>query len=822
MRLGKKSHKPTRLTAAEFKRALTDNLFYRLGQEPAKATPDDMYRSLAMTVRDQMVQRWRDTLQAQREANPKFVYYLSAEYLFGRPLTRNLLYTGMTDIAAQAVSELGFDLGQLAELDPTPTLGNGGLGRLGACFLDSMATMDIPCIGYGIRYEYGIFRQTVRDGWQMEGPDEWLLLGNPWEFRQPDEMVVVRFGGYTETHQDENGRYRVKWHPAQEILGEPYHMLVAGYQTKTVNIVRLWRCRATQEFDFQLFDIGDYTRAVQQKIDSEALSKVLYPNDNTPQGKELRLKQQYFFVACSLRDIVNRFLANNDDWDQLPDKAAIHLNDTHPAIAITELMRILVDEANLGWRRSWAITSRCFSYTIHTLLPEALEKWPLGLFGRLLPRHLDIIYEINSRMLDEVRERYPDDPDRLARMSIIEEGHEKQVRMAHLAAAGSHSINGVAELQTDLLQEQVLADFYELWPDKFSNKTNGVSPRRFVRLANPGLAALITSTIGDGWLTNLDKLNRLVPLADDPAFLRAWLQVKQENKQRLAATIRKTLGQVVDPDSLFDVMAKRIHEYKRQVLKVLHIITLYDRLKADPEVDILPRTFIFSGKAAPGHQMARLVIKLIHSVGAVVNADPDVAGRLKVVFLPNFDVSLGELIYPAADLSEQIALAGKEASGTGNMKLALNGAVTIGALVGANIEIRQRVGAENFFAFGLTAEEMQAKRETGYRPVTTYESDPALKEVVDRISAGQFSGGDGELFRPIVDELLYHDPYLHLADFASYVACQDRVDQAYRDVEAWTRKSVLNTAHCGYFSSDRSVAAYCQEIWQVVPVPVPD
>ncbi|MBN1886355.1 MAG: glycogen/starch/alpha-glucan phosphorylase [Thermoflexales bacterium] len=807
-------------TVEAFKRAMADHLYYTRGQAAYTASLNDVYMALAYTVRDYLMGRWQKTVDAYFEAGPKFVYYLSAEYLMGQQLAQNLLYTGTTEVARQALAEYGFDLDQIMALDAEPGLGNGGLGRLAACFLDSLATLDIPAAGYGIRYEFGIFKQSFKDGWQVESPDEWLYYGNPWEFTQPDDMVEVKFGGYTEHYTDEAGRFRVRWVHAQTVLGEPCHTLVPGYKTGSVNMLRLWRARASKEFDFQLFDVGDYARAVEQKTYSENITKVLYPNDNTPQGRALRLRQQYFFVSCSLQNIVNLFLTFNQGWQQFPEKAVIQLNDTHPTIAVAELMRLMLDEHGLSWGEAWDITQRVFAYTVHTLLPEALEKWPVSLFEQLLPRHLEIIYEINRRFLDEVAQRFPNDPERLRRMSIVEEGAEKQVRMAHLAAVGSFSINGVAELQTELLKERVLHDFYELWPAKFNNKTNGVTPRRFVRLANPRLAKLITSKIGEEWLVDPQQLERLEAYAKQASFCRTWRSIKRQNKVDLAAVILERTGVRVEADSLFDVMVKRLHEYKRQLLKALHIVTLYNRLKADPDQDIVPRTFIFGAKAAPGYQAAKLIIKLINSIAEVVNGDPDVRGRLKVVFLPNFNVTLGEKIYPAADLSEQISMAGKEASGTGNMKFALNGALTVGTLDGANIEIRQLVGEENFFLFGLTAAEAAALKENGYRPSEYYHRYPELKQAIGRIASGHFSNGDAELFQPVVDSLLLHDEYLVLADYPSYIERQDEAALAYRDQAAWTHKSILNTARCGFFSSDRAIQQYCQDIWKAKPLKV--
>ncbi|MBN1584098.1 MAG: glycogen/starch/alpha-glucan phosphorylase [Anaerolineae bacterium] len=810
--------KRTVQTVGEFKQALADNLYYARGQAIYTASLYDLYVALAYTVRDQLMSRWHKTVDAYFQTRPKFVYYLSAEYLPGQQLKKNLLYSGIANLARQALAEWKIDLDDLAALEPEPGLGNGGLGRLAACFMDSMATLDIPAISYGIRYEFGIFKQSFQDGWQVESPDEWLYYGNPWEFPQPDDMVQVGFGGHTEHDMDQNGGYRVRWIPAQTVLGEPCHMLVPGYKTGTVNLLRLWRARASKAFDFQLFDVGDYARAVEQKTASENITKVLYPNDNTAQGKELRLKQQYFFVACSLATIVSRIIQFNEGWHEFPDKAVIQLNDTHPVVAIPELMRLLMDEHNLGWQKAWDITSRLFAYTCHTLMPESLERWPVSLFERLLPRHLEIIYEINRRFLETVRMRFPGDEARVHRMSIVDDGPEKQVYMARLAAVGCFSINGVAELQSSLLTQHTLSDFYEMWPRKFNNKTNGVTPRRWMMLSNPRLFDLVCSKIGDGWLTDLDRLRALEPYAGQAEFRQAWRAIKRQNKVDLAATIRQSVGVQVDPDSMFDVMVKRLHEYKRQLLKALHIITLYQRLKANPSLDVIPRTFIFGAKAAPGYHIAKLIIKLINTLSSVINGDPAVSERLKVVYLPNFNVTLGECIYPAADLSEQISLAGKEASGTGNMKFALNGALTIGTLDGANIEIRERVGAENFFLFGLTTPQVMALRVQGYDPVAIYRGHAELKRAIDYTVSGAL--GDPALFQPLVNALLDHDEYLLLADYASYIACQERVDQVYRDIETWTRMSILNVARCGFFSSDRTISEYNEDIWHVQPLEV--
>lgn len=798
-----------------FEKAIIDNLYFTRGQALWGASDNDIYMSLSYTVRDHLMERWRKTVEAFVEADPKFVYYLSAEYLMGKQLSQNLLYTNTRELAEETLAEHELDLDEYLELDPEPGLGNGGLGRLAACFLDSLATMDIPCIGYGIRYEFGIFRQAIENGWQVEYPDNWLRWGNPWEFPQPDDMVAVHFGGRTEQYLDDEGVFRIRWIPGQTIIGEPYHTMVPGYKTGTVNVLRLWRARASEEFDLQLFDVGDYVHAVEQKTYSENISKVLYPNDNTPQGKELRLKQQYFFVACSLKDITRRFQAFHDNWNQFPEKAVIQLNDTHPVVAIPELMRLLIDEHRLNWEQAWDITTRTFAFTNHTLLPEALEKWPVNVFGRLLPRHLEIIFEINHRFLKEVERQFPGDDDKVRRMSIIEEGQQKLVRMAYLAAVASFSVNGVAELQSKLLRQRVMNDFYEMWPEKFNNKTNGVTPRRFIRLANPAISSLITSKIGDGWLTNLNELEKLEAFIGDKEFEASWRQVKSRNKEDLADYISTHFGLSIDPESIFDIMVKRLHEYKRQLLKALHIITLYNRIKEDPDITQAPRTFIFGAKAAPGYFMAKLIIKLINSVAEVVNDDPDVDGRLKVAFVPNFNVTLGEKIYPAADISEQISMAGKEASGTGNMKFALNGALTVGTLDGANIEIRERVGEENFFLFGLTAEEVFELKEAGYNPGKHYEENSELKAAIDAIAEGTFSDGDMEIFKPIVESLLQRDVYLLLADYASYIECQERAIKAYQDREWWTRASILNVARCGFFSSDRSMREYCEDIWDV-------
>ena len=810
----------TGTTVETLKRALADNLYYTQGKAEYFATPHDYYMALAYTVRDRLLHRRIKTARTYLEKDAKTVYYLSAEFLIGRLLSNNLINIGLYERVRQALKESGLDLDELMEREDEPGLGNGGLGRLAACFLDSLATLEIPALGYGIRYEYGIFNQSLRDGWQAEQPDRWLRFGNPWEVPRPDYMVEVNFGGCTEAYNDEQGSYQVRWIPDRTVVGTPYDTPVPGYNNNTVNKLRLWSARASEEFNFQVFDAGDYTRAVVDKTFSETISKVLYPNDNTLQGRELRLQQEYFFVACSLHDIIRLYLRNHDNFDCFPEKVAIQLNDTHPSIGVAELMRLLVDEHKLDWDKAWHLTQNTFAYTNHTLLAEALERWPVSLFGRLLPRHLEIIYEINYRFLDEVRAKYPGDEARLARLSLIEEGTDKYVRMAHLACVGSHAVNGVAALHTELLKHKVLRDFYELWPEKFNNKTNGVTPRRWLLLSNPKLAQLITQKIGNNWIKQLDDLKQLEAFADDAEFCNSWRQIKQDNKQKLADYIRHHNGIEVNPESLFDVQVKRMHEYKRQLLNALYVITLYNRIKKNPAVDILPRTFIFGGKAAPGYFMAKLIIKLINSVADVVNSDPDVRGRLKVVFLENYSVSLGQLTYPAADLSEQISTAGKEASGTGNMKFSMNGALTIGTLDGANVEIREEVGAENFFLFGLSAEEVSVLKSKGYNPLDYYNTNAELRQVIDSIASGCFSSGNPDLFGPIVESLLHRDEYFHLADYQSYVDCQEQVATAYRDQESWTRMAILNVARMGKFSSDRTIEEYCQEIWKAEPVKI--
>ena len=721
------------------------------------------------------------------------------------------------------MKRLGIDLNTLIEQEEEPGLGNGGLGRLAACFMDSLATMDIPAIGYGIRYEYGIFDQQIRDGWQVELTDKWLRLGNPWALERPEDAFEVKMGGRTERHTDVKGRQHVEWIPQKVVRGVPHDTPILGYRTNTANTMRLWSAQAVESFDFETFNHGDFLGAVADKVSSENISKILYPNDDGIQGKQLRLAQQFFFVSCSLQHILRIQTTQHRPLAELHRSFAIQMNDTHPAIAVAELMRLLVDEHSMEWDAAWHVTQHALSYTNHTLLPEALEQWPWGLFGTLLPRHLEIIEEINRRHLENVRRQFPGDDGVVQRLSLINENGgsgEKYVRMAHLAALGSHAVNGVAALHTELLKTNVLNDFYTLTPEKFSNKTNGVTPRRWMVLSNPHLAQLLTERLGPGWVRDLEKLRRLEPLVEDAQFCQEWRAIKKRNKLQLSAFIHDRLGIATDADSMFDVLVKRLHEYKRQHLQILHILTLLKRIQRDPNAEVVPRTFLFGGKAAPGYRMAKLIIKLIHSVGEAINSDPLVRGRLKVVFLPDYNVKLGQRVYPAADLSEQISLAGKEASGTGNMKFAMNGSITIGTLDGANIEIREEVGTENFFLFGLTASQVEQRKKEGYNPRLIYESNSNLRETLDSLTSGEFSHGDRYLFEPLLNALLTSDDYMLLADYQSYVDCQDAVSAAYLNQEDWTRMSILNVARIGKFSSDRAIRDYCADIWRTWPVKI--
>lgn len=804
------------------KHAFIDNLFYIQGRFMPVATPNDLYMALAYTVRDRLLDHWIDSSLVYFEKRARTVCYLSAEYLPGPHLGLNLVNLGLYDQARQAMEELGLDLESLISQEEEPGLGNGGLGRLAACFMDSLASLRVPAIGYGIRYEFGIFDQEIRDGWQVEITDKWLRLGNPWEIVRPEIAFDVPLGGGTESYHDDRGRYRVRWVPARVVQGVAYDTPILGYRVPTANLLRLWKAEARESFDFQAFNLGDYYGAVERKVFSENISKVLYPNDEQTAGRELRLQQQFFFVSCSLQDMIRIHLQTAEDVTGFDLKYAVQLNDTHPALAVAELMRLLVDLHGLDWDQAWDITRRTLAYTNHTLLPEALEKWPVALFASVLPRHLEIVYEINGRFLELVRGRYPGDENRIARMSLIEESPVRAVRMAHLATVGSHSVNGVARLHSELLKRSVLRDFYELAPETFSNKTNGITPRRFLALDNPGLAALVTESIGDRWIRDLEELRGVEPFAEDPGFREAWRRVKRDNKVALAADIQRRTGVDVDPDTLFDIQIKRFHEYKRQHLNIVRVIALYRELKNGVGKDRTPRTVIFGGKAAPGYFAAKLVIKLINSVAEIVNRDPDTNSYLKVVFVPDYNVKNGRRLFPAADLSEQISTAGKEASGTGNMKLALNGALTIGTYDGANIEILEEVGAENFFLFGMTAEEVTDRRSAGYHPRDYYERDEALRQALDLVSSGFFSPSAPTLFRPLVDSLLERDDYMVLADFGPYAECQRNVDRAYLDPARWTRMSILNTSRMGKFSSDRTIREYAREIWCVEPVEVPE
>lgn len=802
------------------RQAIIDHLHYSIGHLQAFATSHDYYRALSLAIRDRLLHRWTNTSQTYFDVKKKVVCYLSAEFLLGPHLGNNLVNLNLEQEARLALSELDQNFDEVLACEEEPGLGNGGLGRLAACYLDSLATLQYPAIGYGIRYEFGIFDQEIHNGWQSEITDKWLHYGNPWEIAKPDIFYYIKWGGHTEQYRDEAGNYRVRWLPNRVVKGTAYDTPIQGYSVNTCNTLRLWSAEAVESFDFQSFNTGDYYQAVNEKLVSETVTKVLYPNDEPESGKRLRLEQQYFFTSCSLQDMLQLLDMANAPLHDFAKHFAVQLNDTHPSIGVVELMRLLLDERLLDWESAWAITVATFGYTNHTLLPEALETWPLSMFYDLLPRHLELIYEINRRFLDEVREKFPGDEARVARMSLISEGNEKRVRMAHLATVGSHAVNGVAALHSNLLKENILKDFYELWPQRFSNKTNGVTPRRFLAVANPEMRKLLDQTIGDRWLTDLYALRELESFADDQSFRHAWKKVKQSNKQQLADYIRASTKIELDASWLFDVQVKRIHEYKRQHLNLLHIITLYQKLKNNPSMKIVPRAFIFGGKAAPGYFMAKRIIKLINDVAETINSDPEINSQLKIAFVPNFNVQNAQLIYPAADLSEQISTAGKEASGTGNMKFMLNGALTIGTLDGANIEIRQEAGAENFFKFGLSSDQVAEVYRNGYRPHDYIDNNEELRVALKLISAGQFSHGDTSVFQPLVDNLRYHDPFLVLADYADYVECQNKVSQAWIDQENWLRMSILNTARSGKFSSDRSISEYCKEIWDMQPVPV--
>lgn len=809
------------LTPREYSVEAFTNEFLRevnfgLGVDLERASANDKYLALARTVRTYLMGRWLESLRNQHRDQKKTVAYLSAEFLLGPQLENNLLAAGLDDIAREALAGIGLNLDELSRNEVEPGLGNGGLGRLAACFIDSLATLDVPSVGYGIRYEYGIFRQTFVDGRQVEQPDAWLSLGSPWEIPHPENAVTVSFGGHTELAAGGPDGART-WIPGWQVQGIPYNYMVPGYRNGRVNTLRLWSARATNAFDLQIFNSGDYEEAVRARTYAENISKVLYPEDSTPQGKELRLQQQYFFVACSLRDFLETVLPADYPLENLPNRITWQLNDTHPVIAVPELMRLLVDERGWDWDKAWAVTRQVFAYTCHTLLPEALEVWSVELLGRLLPRHLEIIYRINEEFLQEVGAAYPGDMLRLQRMSIIQEQPERAVRMAHLATVAGFKVNGVAELHSQLLRDKVLNDFAQLWPDKFTNVTNGVTPRRFLRLSNPGLSALITSVIGEGWVTDLERLRELEPFADDASFRERFREVKSANRERFAAVLKERDGIDLVPGSMVDAMVKRLHEYKRQSLKLMHIVSLYEGIKSGrvPLESVTPRTFVFGAKAAPGYVRAKETIELINAVGATINADASLEGRLRVAFPANYNVTLAEVLIPAADLSEQISLAGKEASGTGNMKFALNGALTIGTDDGANVEIRRLVGDENFFLFGMSEPEAAQLQERGYRPAEFYESDADLKAALDLLASGALTGGErGGAVASLFASWTERDRFMALADFRSYVDAQARVDAAWADPDGWSRAAILNIARSGFFSSDRSIRDYLDRIWR--------
>ncbi len=792
---------------------VANRLLYSVGKDPQTATPADWYTALAQVARDRLVERWMETTRRQYAEKSKRVYYLSMEFLVGRTLTNALMATGLYEDLAKTMRDAGLDLEETREEEPDPGLGNGGLGRLAACFLDSMATLGLPSYGYGIRYDYGMFAQHIHDGYQVEQPDEWLKNGNPWEFPRPEVTFPIQFGGYV--RHDGDG---ASWVDTEQVLAMAYDMIVPGYGTGSINTLRLWHARASQSLDLAMFNQGDYMRAVAAKNQSENVTRVLYPDDSSHQGRELRLRQEYFFVSASLQDILRRYMHNHARFTELHDQVAIHLNDTHPAIAVPELMRLLVDVHRLPWDDAWQQCTRIFSYTNHTLMPEALETWPVGMMRSVLPRHLEIILEINRRFLEEVRALHGDDPDLLRRVSLIDETGERRVRMAYLSVVASHKVNGVSQLHSNLLVETIFADFARLFPGRFCNVTNGITPRRWLANANPPLAALVDARIGPRWRTELERIAELRGHVDDPTFIRAFAAAKQRNKERFADWAREHGGIALDPSSLYDVQVKRIHEYKRQLLNVLHIVHRYNAMLDNPSADWTPRTCIFAGKAASAYRMAKLIIKLINDVARRINHDQRLEGRLRVVFVPNYSVSAAELIMPAANLSQQISTAGTEASGTGNMKLALNGAITVGTMDGANIEIHDNVGPDNIFIFGHRTVEVAAIKANGYDPMRHYEENAALRRVIDQIAAGHFSPDDPQRFRPIVDSLLKQDTYLLLADFADYVATQARVDALYARADDWHRRAALNVAGMGPFSSDRSIREYAERIWNVAPL----
>ncbi|XOF32357.1 MAG: glycogen/starch/alpha-glucan phosphorylase [Candidatus Electrothrix sp. YB6] len=804
----------------KLKRAFAYNLFYRQGVTTRTATLNDYYLAVSYTLRDRMQHLFVNSIEELVDKDPKVICYLSAEFLTGPHLHNNLVNLGLYDDFARAAEETGLDLKKIIDHEEEPGLGNGGLGRLAACYLDSMAALQIPAIGYGIRYEYGMFRQEIEQGEQKELSDRWLHSGDPWAIKKPVMACEVGFGGKSEVYHTETGIRRIRWRPARVVLGVPYDTPVPGYKVNTVNYLRLWSARAHSSFDFADFNTGDYYGAVEDKVLAETITKVLYPNDEQFQGKKLRLEQQFFLVSCSLQDMIRLHLFRHNDLYDFYQHFQGQLNDTHPAAAVPELMRLLVDVHLMDWDAAWEITRKTLCYTNHTLLPEAMEKWSLDLFGSLLPRHLEIIFELNRRFMDEVRIRYPGDDERLQRMSLIDENEPKSLRMVNLACMGAKVINGVADMHTKLLRRCTLADWNAMYPGKIRNVTNGVTPRRWIAVSNPRLTRLITEAIGEKWITHLDELHKLEELAEDAQFMEAWRDVKEKNKQEFADLIREREGIRVDPSAMFDVQVKRIHEYKRQHLNILHILTLYSRIKNDPNLEITPRLFVFGGKAAPGYFMAKRIIRLINAVAQVVNNDPVVRDQIKVFFISNYNVKIGHVVYPMANLSEQISLAGMEASGTGNMKFSMNGALTIGTLDGANVEIRNEVGEENFFLFGMNVDEVTQLRNKGYTPMDYYHRNDALRAVIDLIGSGIFASGDREVFRPLTDSLLHHDPYMLFADYQNYIDCQQHVSTLFEDKPTWTKMSILNTARMGRFSSDRSIMDYSRKIWDIQPCPV--
>ncbi len=812
-------HAPLNLSLNSVKQSLTNHLIFSIGKDPITATDRDWFFTLANVVRDRLIEGWMETMRRYYEHDAKRVYYLSMEFLIGRSLMNSVLNIGFIEEVKKACIDAGVELDKVTELEFDAALGNGGLGRLAACFLDSMASIGLPGYGMGIRYEYGMFNQKIEDGWQVEHPDNWLRYGNPWEFPRPEVLYPVKFHGRVVQYSDERGIMRYHWIDSDDVMAMAYDTPVPGYGADTVNNMRLWSAKASRDFDLKYFNEGNYIRAVEDKNESENLSKVLYPDDTTAMGRELRLKQQYFFVSASLQDILYRYGKHHHSFDELPDKVAIQLNDTHPSIAIPELMRLLVDINHLEWEQAWKITTRTFAYTNHTLMPEALETWPAGMFESVLPRHLQIIYEINHRFLKGVMHSFPGDTELLKRMSIIDETHGRRVRMSHLAIVGSHHVNGVAQIHSELMRTTIFADFDRYYPGKLTNITNGITPRLWLNQANPGLAGLISGRIGKGWISDLSQLRQLHKLADDPVFQGEFNAVKRANKVRLAQLVESRLALEIDPDSLFDVQVKRIHEYKRQLLNLLHVVTLYNRIRSNPQLDVVPRTVMIAGKAAPGYATAKLIIKLTNSIADIVNNDPAVRGLLKLAFIPNYDVSTATCIIPAADLSQQISTAGTEASGTGNMKLALNGALTIGTLDGANIEIMEEVGKDNIFIFGLDTREVAALNGAGYNPWEYYHANAELKWALDMIASGYFSPEQSDRFQPIVHNLTHGgDHYLLLADYAAYIAAQERVDALYRNRQQWTRCAILNVAGMGKFSSDRTIREYAEKIWGARPV----